>query len=123
VLGALGLVLAPFGAAVYLALPGIALGTLFAFLDRCPFRTVFALSLSAFMTGLATGLTGLYVAGSDSFALQELGFLVVAAALWVLPLLGLLLGAISLVGAHFRPGVPDSAWRPDDIEPFESDRA
>ena len=119
VLGAIGLVVAPFGGAAYLALPGAALGTWFAFLDESPFRVAFALSLTAFVLGLLTGLVGLYVsaAGSGSFALQESGFLVVAAALWLLPLAGLVFAAFALVGAHFRPGVVDSALHRDDLEP------
>jgi hypothetical protein len=118
VLGALGLVIAPFAGAVYLALPGVALGTWFAFLDKSPFRIVFALSLSAFVLGLATGLTAVYLAAGSDFLSQELGYFIGAAALWALPLIGLALGAISLLGAHFRPGVPDSVLRHGDLEPI-----
>lgn len=117
-LGAVGLVMAPIGGAVYLALPGIALATWFAFIDASPFRIVLAVSATAFIIGLATGMTGLYLAaaGWRDFGTQESGFLLGAVALWGLPLIGLVLGAVGLVGVHFRPGVPDSAWHRDDLE-------
>ena len=118
-LGVAGLVLAPIGAAVYMALPAIALGTWFAFVDRCPFLGVFVSSLAAFALGLTTGLVVLYVSASSSgsFAAQGFGFFAAATALWFLPLVGLVLGGIALLGAHYRPGVPDSALRRDDFEP------
>ena len=93
VLAVAALVYAPFGAIVYMALPGIALAAWFGFADRSPARIGLGLSLGAFLAGLVIGVGILWFAGPGPGAGDggwTYAFAVVA--LWLLPIIGLLIG-------------------------------
>jgi hypothetical protein len=114
--GAIGLVIAPISAVVYVALPGLVLASLWAFACRCPARAGLAVSAGAFVVGVAALVVGfLSLANPDYFFAQEWGFM---GGLFGFPLIGLLVGIPSMLVAWRRPGVrrfsPGSATRRAD---------
>jgi hypothetical protein len=119
-IAAVGFAFAPFSAIVYVALPGIALSTYFAFSERRSFRVGLAMSSGAFVVGICVGAAGLaLVAGAAgrSLAARGWGLSIAVAGLWVLPLLGLVVGAVSLVGVYRGSGKSLSQFSAE--EPIE----
>lgn len=111
VIAAVTFIFAPFSAIVYVALPGVCLATYLAFSEHRPFRVGLAVSSGVFGIGLLVGAAGLAMAGSMSGQLgtQGWGSAVVVAWLWALPLIGLVIGAVSLAGVYRASDTSSSA--------------
>ncbi len=106
-LALLGLTFAPISGIVYLGLPAIALAAYWATTHDGKARKGLVVSAALFVVGFGLGVTGLIVAGAgvagDSFLATELGSLLAAMALILMPSLAAIIGLASAV-ANVRSG-------------------
>jgi len=105
--GVLALVFAPISGILYLALPGVAFAAYHALSSRSPARVAVAVSAASLTAGVVVGAVALYSFLGDDFALQEWTTVL---ALFVMPLLALVVGLPALTVAYFRPGTRNSLW-------------
>jgi hypothetical protein len=99
--GVAGFLYAPISGIVYVALPGVGIATIWAFVCRSPARPVLMAASGAFGLGLVAGAIAITSLASDNFFAQEWGLM---AGLYLLPLLGLVLGLAGVLGAMAKPG-------------------
>lgn len=101
VLGVAGLVLTPISGLVYVSLPGVTFAAYHALASRSPARIAVAVSAAILAIGLALGAVALYSFLGDNFFVQEWASM---AALFAMPIIGVVVGLPALVVACFRPG-------------------
>jgi|GEM_PF-2974367 len=101
VVGVAGLVLAPISGIVYVSLPGVVFATYHAFACHSPARAALAVAAIVLAVGPVLGAVAVYSLLGDNFFVQEWASM---AALFGMPVLGIMVGLPALTVACFRPG-------------------